>query len=247
MVEFSLAGYRELIAAILARGYETKNFAEVEAGRPHLILRHDLDMSIDAALTIAEIEADLEIGASYFVLLRSEMYNSWSGQARDNLRRILDLGHEIGLHFDCSLYSSNLDDAAAEECRALEAVIGAPVETVSFHRPAKMLLGRAEDIAGRRHTYQPRYFSDMGYCSDSRGAWRHGHPLDHAALSEGRALQLLTHPIWWNRSEPLDPVQALDRLRTERDGVLAASLSVNCIPYREARGETPGYLKRDES
>ena len=44
---------------------------------------------------------------------------------------------------------------------------------------------------------QPRFFSEMGYCSDSRGLWRYGHPLNHEAVEKRRSLQLLTHPIWW--------------------------------------------------
>ena len=62
-----------------------------------------------------------------------------------------------------------------------------PVTMVSFHRPAPELLGHAAPLGGRAHAYQPRFFSDMGYCSDSRGRWGHGHPLEHPAVAEGRA------------------------------------------------------------
>lgn len=247
--DFTLAGYRALVESLLGRGYLVVSYDEADPAARHLILRHDLDMSLEAALPIASIEAELAIKASYFVLLRTEMYNPWSERGQKYLRRILGLGHEIGLHLDSSLYPGDpdkLDRAATEECRTLEAVTGAPVETVSFHRPTPELLGRAQHIGGRRHTYQPRFYSDMGYCSDSRGAWRHGHPLDHPAVVGGRAVQLLTHPIWWNRAAPLDPVLTLDRFRGERDGVLAAALSANCIPYRETRGAAPGPLKRDD-
>ena len=47
------------------------------------------------------------------------------------------------------------------------------------------------------HTYEPKFVKDIGYCSDSRGGWHHGHPLSHSSVKEGKALQLLTHPIWW--------------------------------------------------
>jgi len=247
--DFTLAGYRALVENLVGRGYLVVGYGEADPAARHLILRHDLDMSLEAALRIASIEAELAIKASYFVLLRTEMYNPWSKQGQKHLHRIMGFGHEIGLHLDCSLYPDDpdaLDRAAIEECRTLEAVTGTSVKTVSFHRPAAQLLGWAEQIGGRRHTYQPRFYSDMGYCSDSRGAWRHGHPLDHPAMVEGRAVQLLTHPIWWNRAAPLDPVATLDRFRDERDGVLAAALSANCIPYRETRGATPSPLKRDD-
>ena len=247
--DFTLAGYSALVEALLGRGYKVVGYGDADPAARHLILRHDLDMSIDAALPLAHIETALGVKASYFVLLRAETYNPWAAAARDQIRQILDLGHEIGLHFDASLYSEDpvaLDRAAAQECGALEALAGAAIETVSFHRPAVKLLGRDAEIAGRRHTYQPRYFSEMGYCSDSRGEWSHGHPFDHPALDEDRALQLLIHPIWWNRDEAADPVRVLDRFRIERDIALAAALSANCMPYREVRGDTPGPRSRED-
>lgn len=238
VADFTRGGYRSLIASLLEHGYSVVGYDAVAPAERHLVLRHDLDMSIDAAVAIAEIEAGLGVAAHYFVLLRTEMYNPWSDHGRRQLDRIAGLGHEIGLHFDAALYPDDiatLDRAAAEECTVLAALTGRPVETISFHRPSPALLGRPEDIAGRRHSYQPRYFHDIGYCSDSRGAWHHGHPLDHAAIGEGRALQLLTHPIWWDRDAALDPVTALDRFRTERDTVLMNALADNCEPYRAAR------------
>jgi len=246
---FTLAGYRATLETLIQRGYEVVGFGECDPAARHLILRHDLDMSIDAALQIAEIESSLSVKAHYFILLRTEMYNAWSDTNCNNLRRIGALGHEIGLHFDASLYPDDpemLDQSAAQECQILESMIGSAVETISFHRPAPQFLGRQGPIGGRRHTYQPRFYSDMGYCSDSRGAWHHGPPLDHPAIAEGRALQLLTHPIWWSRSAALGPVEALDQFRDVRDGVLEIALAENCEPYRNARAKRASTSKRND-
>lgn len=244
VTDFTRTGYAELLTGLTGQGYESTSFAKADPAARHLILRHDVDMSIDAALVVAQAEARLGVRAHYFVLLRTEMYNPWSEAGRAGLNRLRELGHEVGLHFDASLYPDHdaaLDAAVAEECAALETIIGAPVTTVSFHRPVRRLQGYPGTVGGRIHAYQPRFFHEMGYCSDSRGAWRHGHPLDHPAVAEGRALQLLTHPIWWARESPLDPVAALDAFRTERDRVLARALAANCDPYREAYGEDPAW------
>lgn len=242
VADFTRTGYRSLVASLLDRGYNAVGYDALAPGERCLILRHDLDMSIDAAVAIAEIESELGVAAHYFVLLRTEMYNPWSDHGRRQLDRIAGLGHEIGLHFDASLYPddiASLDRAAAEECTVMATLTGRPVKTVSFHRPSKALLGQPDDIAGRRHTYQPRYFRDIGYCSDSRGAWHHGHPLDLAAIREGRALQLLTHPLWWDRDSALDPVAALEGFRDGRDAVLMQAIADNCEPYRSARRASP--------
>ncbi|MGE0093992.1 MAG: hypothetical protein AB7M05_11700 [Alphaproteobacteria bacterium] len=236
--EFSTAGYTELVRALLARGYAARSFAEADPSARHLVLRHDIDMSIEAAVPIAETEAALGVAAAYFVLVRSDLYNPFAPGGAAALARIVSLGHEIGLHFDAALYSeAALEDAAARECTMLEAFTGRPVCTISFHRPHPSFLGRAGVLAGRRHAYEPRFFRDMGYSSDSRGGWRHGHPLQHDAVITGRALQLLTHPIWW-QDPPAPPAARLDALLDARLDALDRALATHCevhIPGRRRK------------
>ena len=235
--DFTRAGYAALLDDLTARGYAYRGFADVEPGSRHLVLRHDLDMSIEAALPIAEIEAARGLGAAYFVLLGTEMYNPLSPAGRQALARLMALGHEVGLHFDAAHLgagSEALDEAVAAECGILEAVLGAPVETVSFHRPAEGLWAGDTRPAGRRHTYERRYVEEMGYCSDSRGGWHHGHPLDHAAVAAGTALQLLTHPIWWPEAART-PTDTLDDFLAARHGVLDPALAANCAVHAAGR------------
>jgi len=236
--DFTEAGYRGLIERLLAQGYAARGFAEAEPAERHLILRHDLDLSLAAALPLAEIERDLGVAATYFVLVRAELYNAASAAGEWVLAQLMELGHDIGLHFDAALYPDEeaaLNAAAARECALLETITGRSVATISFHRPAQHLLGRAEPLAGRRHAYQPRYFSEMGYCSDSRGAWHHGHPLDHPAVAAGHALQLLTHPVWWSGADA-PPKVRLERYLAERVDMLDRELAAQCdvhIPGRK--------------
>lgn len=236
--EFSAAGYAALVRALLARGYTVRGFADAEPAARHLILRHDIDMVVEAAVPIAEAEAALGVAATYFVLVRSELYNPFAPSGATALTRIAALGHEIGLHFDAALYSeAALEEAAARECAILEAFTERPVRTISFHRPHSSLLGRAGALAGRRHAYEPRFFSDMGYSSDSRGGWHHGHPLTHDAVTAGRALQLLTHPIWW-QEPPAPPTARLDALLDARVDALDRALAAHCdvhVPGRRRK------------
>ena len=231
--DFTLAGYRSLMDAFLERGYQAQRFAVADPDNKSLVLRHDLDMSMQAALPIAEIENDMGLTATYFVMVRSEMYNPLSPRCLSALETLTKLDHEIGIHLDASLYTDidALDEAAERECAALEAVTGRPMAILSFHRPAKELQGLERCIAGRRHTYQPHFFNDMGYCSDSRGGWYRGHPLDHPALVEGRALQLLTHPIWWHAAPGESVRDKLDRFTLRRFDLLRAELTRNCEVY----------------
>jgi hypothetical protein len=234
---FTTQRYAELVQSFLARGYHAVGYETARADARHLVLRHDLDMSLEAAEPIAEAEAGLGVSAHYFALLRTEMYNPFSAAARSTFERLRGLGHAVGLHLDAALYGDDpaaLDRAVADESRALEDAVGAPVRVVSFHRPAARLLGYAKTLAGRRHTYEPCFFGEMGYCSDSRGGWHHGAPLDHPAVAKGSALQLLTHPIWWTGAAE-DPLARLRRFVAARHTLLESELARNCSVYRSTR------------
>lgn len=85
----------------------------------------------------------------------------------------------------------------------------------------------ASRFAGRRHSYEPRFFHDVAYISDSGGAFFRGHPLDHPAVLDGPPIQLLTHPIWWSFDRPTTAAEVLAALREEKlariDAALAAA------------------------
>ena len=228
--EFSLAGYRALLAGLFERGYSARDFSNYDAESSHFILRHDIDMSISAACEVAALERDIGVTSTYFVLLRSELYSPFSESGRAELIELVELGHEVGLHLDASLYDDDaaaLDEAAAWECDLLERLIDRPVRIISLHRPAQSLINTQNTLGGRPHTYQRRYFSDIGYCSDSRGAWGHGHPYEHQAVRNKSALQLLTHPIWWT-GEAASPTVRLDRYLRGRHETLGHALADNC-------------------
>jgi hypothetical protein len=234
MTDFSLPGYRALLESLLERGYGVRSYAEADRASRHLVLRHDIDMSLQAAEPIAAIESELGVTACYFVLLRSEMYNPFSPASRSSIDKIRGLGHTIGLHLDASVYPDNaaaLDAAASEECAMLEAVTGSAVDVISFHRPAPALIGYNKPLAGRRHAYEPCFVEDMGYVSDSRGGWHHGHPIENPAVAAGRALQLLTHPIWWSGSQP-GPLETLESFHRDRCDLLDRELARNCSIYQ---------------
>ncbi len=238
---FGLTSYRALLGALRDRGYSVRGFADAEPAQRHLILRHDIDYSLDAALPMAETEAELGLGAAYFVLVRSEFYNPAAPNGTRVLARLAALGHEIGLHFDAALYENDagaLDEAAARECTLLEQMTGTRVATISFHRPAPALLGRSGALGGRRHAYEPRFFTEMGYCSDSRGGWHRGAPLDHPTIAAGRALQLLTHPIWW-QDPPMEPAGRLAHFLAERARRLDRELAAHSAVHADAKRGVP--------
>jgi hypothetical protein len=226
---FSLDAYRMLLADFVERGYRAVSFDVVDPTSRHLVLRHDVDISLALAASLAEAEHALGYASHYFVLVTCEQYNPATQVGRDALARIVSLGHRIGLHFDASVECVEpMEERAVSEARYLSSLAGAPVSMLSFHRPAQEWINNPVQFAGMPHTYQPKYFSEIGYCSDSRGGWWHGAPLAHDAVKAGRALQLLTHPAWWVDAHR-SPVERLaDHLERRREE-LARDLDANIV------------------
>ncbi len=235
MAPFTYASYVELLKAFKNQGYQDVNFLEFDPKKQHLALRHDVDVSLERALEMARLEASLEVKSTYFFLLRTEFYNLGSLSALQILKEILHLGHQIGLHFDVELYPhlqlERLSRAIDSECETLEHYCGAPVHSVSFHRPVRELLGADVELKNRVHTYAPRFFLEATYLSDSLERWPGGYPADHEAFKQKRAIQLLIHPIWWD-SEFRTPVQKLNLFLEERKLFLDKELERNLQPYR---------------
>ena len=236
---FSRAGYRRLIEGFLGAGYRPVTFDRVQRERREVVVRHDVDVSLHAAVNIGEIERELGVQATYFVMISNSFYNIHSYEGRRSLARLRDLGHHIGLHFDTTHYADRdrgLDLTAAinHEFRVLAAVIGDPIDIISFHNPVPELVNRERFAGCPPHTYEPRFFRDLTYVADSGGEWRYGGPFERAAFLEGTAVHLLTHPIWWSHDEPAaNAVSTLKRYTANHMAQLHESLIRSFRAYRE--------------
>src|SRR5207253_1630565 len=94
---FDLDHYRELLAAARTGGYRFADFSrDPEPG--DLILRHDVDLSLEGAVELAELEGDAGVRATYFVMTESAFYNLASSAGEATIATLRSLGHAVGLH-----------------------------------------------------------------------------------------------------------------------------------------------------
>jgi hypothetical protein len=176
--EFSLAHYGELLEAAKTGGYRFAGFDRPpETG--DLILRHDVDLSLEAAVEMAEVEAATGAWSTWFLMTRSVFYNLDSAVGVSAVARLRELGHRVAHH--AVWPNADLDERFD------------PV--VAWHNPDPEFMGAP--IEGATNVMTAPWFDPEHYRSDSNGHWRHGCPHEALAAGEFAWLQLLIHPEIW--------------------------------------------------
>jgi hypothetical protein len=199
---FDLGHYRELLEAARAGGYRPA-FFDRDPSEGDLLLRHDVDLSLDAALRVAEVEAELEWPATYFLMTESVFYNLASPEGAAALARLRELGHRVGLH---------AVHPHAELDERFDPVL-------AWHNPDPDFM--SAPVEGAANVMEPRFFSPETYRSDSNQSWRQGCPHEQLARGELPWLQLLTHPEIWAYPGATMRETMLAMLDAERDRRLA--------------------------
>lgn len=89
--------YRELLEAAPAAGYEWASF-DRHPRQGDLFLRHDVRLSLEAALDMGRLEHDAGVRATYLLMTESAFYNLDSHVGHYVQRQLRQWGHAVGLH-----------------------------------------------------------------------------------------------------------------------------------------------------
>jgi len=198
---FTNDDYAAILTAAHASGYRFGRFTEPEPqpGELVLYLRHDIDNCIESALRMAELEAQDGAVSTYLAMVRSANYNPFTAENVRRLRRIAELGHEVGLHFSAEEHApgdlaSDLTGCIRGDARLLEEALDAPVKVFSFHNPADRAQFTVE-VPGLVNAYADRFFANARYLSESNMRWARGSPRDVLSAGEESVIQVLVHPL----------------------------------------------------
>lgn len=238
-MQFTYDAYENLLLQFKEAGYSFIFFKEEhDDDSKEVILRHDIDNSLEDALRFAEIEARIGAKSTYFVLLGTEFYNVFTKESKNILKKIMSFGHEIGLHFDISCYEEKelgqIENLILAELATLSKAIDRETRCVSFHRPLKEYFNKK--ISNKFvSAYEEKYFSGFSYVSDSRRNWR-DNPI--ALIESGVAkIQCLTHAFWYRDEEISSKERITDFL--EMQGYRSArALSMNLTDIEKLTSET---------
>lgn len=178
-----------------------------------MICRDVIDGDLNAACKMAKEEAEIGIQSTYFLMWRSPCYNLMSRSNHQYVELILEMGHQIGLHydqgFDALRNPTTVETSLMVKKQAdwMEDLFSTKISSVSFHQPSSSLLQEGIDCGKRINTYDRLKLANYNYISDSNRVfpiWQNS-SNESENVSSVMALadifpnnvQLLIHPMWW--------------------------------------------------
>ncbi len=176
---FDLAALRELLDAATAGGYRFATF-EAEPKPGDVLLRHDVDLSLEAALELARLEQE-----------RRRACDLLPHDGERLLQPRLEAGHARRLASCAASATPSASTAVyprASRDDRFDAVL-------AWHNPDPEYVH--EPVSGFVNVMQPPWFTKGKYRSDSNQHWREGCPHEELRAGAFEWLQLLTHPEIW--------------------------------------------------
>jgi hypothetical protein len=201
---FDYPTYWEMLGRLTGthRAVRFADIVDAAPAAPFFILRHDVDYSTNAALEMAEQESARGIRATYFLLPNGPYYNLLDPEHAGVPRRLVELGHEVGLHYDARLFHLFVPDRWEALVRAqiavLQALSGSEVVSMAMHQPALHGDDPLRGFTGLVNAYADRFVRDMPYISDSCRAWRDASWFLLESGDLPSCFQLALHPINWS-------------------------------------------------
>jgi hypothetical protein len=202
MHPFNLGTYRQMLLTLKTERRVIK-YSEISHHHEFVLWRHDCDMSLNRALVIAELDSQYGVQSTFFINPHSEFYNIFEQNQTKIIREILNLGHDIGIHFDSSYHMASsekydIEEALAKDARYLQDVAETLLRVFSFHNPSSEDLAFDERIyTDLINCYSKEFRSSINYGSDSNGYWRY-QPIPEIIQDQSKKkMQILTHPEWW--------------------------------------------------
>ena len=201
--KFTHDSYIGLLRFLKAK-YSLITMSEAPTAKPpYLILRHDIDGSLEAAYQMAKIEYGMGLKASYFVLFSHKLYNILERDSLSMLRKISRLGHEIGIHYDLESfedYSFDFVVSLEKQVEMLEHLLGFKIYSICKHKSslrAHELFDPFENTRYLNASFPVLYDLTV---KDSYRKWVKEYVEKLFSIKYKRVL-LIIHPFLWTEDE----------------------------------------------
>ncbi|MCP4369638.1 MAG: hypothetical protein GY797_16230 [Deltaproteobacteria bacterium] len=216
MPNFVFEDYQTLLETFKSQNRNFYLVSQIENSPTYrcVFLRHDVDFFLGTWDKMPIIENQLGIFTTYYICL-SQYYNVFEKENKKFIHKLIDLGHEIGLHYDLSNYPKDENDMFAYlevEINILSRLSGSEVKTIVMHQPHT---GK-EDVFKQHwryvHPHSPKYQDHYVYISDSCRAFRDEKLLNFIKGNCDKNLLLTIHPELWLDGNIQDRIDYLKKI-----------------------------------
>lgn len=237
--------YRKIIQDIKNSG-KYCDYTEAPFRDAFIVMRHDIEFSIERAYEMSLIETEEGFCSTYFVQITNNFYNAFSLKNKILLKKMIKNGHHIGLHYHLNGETDFLKvrDGIRDQIRILSEMIGEKIDRFSIHRPVKEIYYHKIEIPGVINAYSPDFFSycddinknsklEVKYIADSKHKWNYGIPMGKD-LIESKKIQILIHPFSWTK-EGMDNLNNFKSLLNEKNDELIETLDAEFKRFSEIK------------
>lgn len=244
---FSFEDYRNIINIIKESGKEA-NFKQARGKDKFIIMRHDVEFSVERAYALSKVEFNMDFLSTYFFQWTNNSYNILSKKNLDIIKDMHERGHKIGLHFALNGLTDmkQIREKIVVEMEMLSKMMGFQIDEFSVHRPSRDVLRENIILPTIINAYEEDFFTfvenmttgapvDVTYISDANHRWNYGFP-DAATLLDNDKVQILTHPYTWTKKGH----DNLDNFRTllqEKNRELMDSVDNECRHFADIRDD----------
>ena len=242
---FSYSDYKEIINIITESGRGCY-FRQAQERDKFIIMRHDVEFSVDRAFALSKLELSMDFTSTYFFQWTNNSYNILSKKNMDMIKYMHERGHVIGLHFalngltDMELVRKKI----LQEIHVLSEMLGFEITEFSIHRPSADVLRENIVFPGIINAYQDEFFTfsenvtdstplHVKYISDAKHRWNYGTP-DADTLFNNERVQILTHPYSWTK-KGYDNLENFRTLIQERNEELMDTIDNECKHFARVR------------
>lgn len=200
-----------------------------------ILVRHDVDFSLELAYKFSRFELNHNIKSTYYVLVTSSLYNIFSLESKKIITEMIKDGFEIGLHFDPVIYGNlgekELLNKMNLEIEIFEKFYSTKIYSYSMHNPS--LSGIYINNNSLINAYDSDIFQENLYISDSSFSFRNKNPKEFLKKSKNQRIQFLTHPIHFFSDEFLTYKNQVKFMQQEYNNKINLSFNGNKCYERE--------------
>lgn len=241
---YSPSAYRSLLERLSESGYVFRSFVDGVADSPTVFLRHDIDYSLSWAVELARINQECGARGTFFLQLRSPLYNLLAFESLAAVREMVDLGQWLGFHVTLpeeDLPREQVLELIRSDYRNLQAAIPSLQPVAAWHNPSLLAdqEGLGWEIPGFVNAYGRIGGRKIPYYSDSNMRYSLSEFEGIVARREP-AFQLALAPMQWLPGEP-DMIGILAR----NLGRKIRDLEVEFIRNHVYRGHFPTGLPEE--